>query len=164
MAAREVIKEGYRWVICNGRNMHIWNDKWILVTETYKVMSPKVPIRGGGEMVSSLLDEESRAWNTKLVQNTFLPHEVDVILSIPISSIAPRDSQVWAETPNDIFTVNSTYKVASKLLKEAKEMDNNPGFSVHTKMRALWDLKYPSKIKHFVWKSCRNILPTKHCL
>ena len=57
LAAREVIKEGYRWVIGNGRNVHIWNDRWILVAEIYKVMSPKVPISRGGEMVSSLLDE-----------------------------------------------------------------------------------------------------------
>ena len=92
LAAREVIKEGYRWVIGNGRNVHIWNDRWILVTEIYKIMSPKVPISRGGEMVSSLLDEERGVWNTNLVRNTFLPHEADMILSIPISPMAPRGS------------------------------------------------------------------------
>ena len=79
MAAREVIKEGYRWVIGNGRNVHIWNNRWILVAEIYKVMSPKVPINRGGEMVSSLLDEERGVWNINLVRNTFLPHEADKI-------------------------------------------------------------------------------------
>ena len=43
-----------------------------------------------------------------------------------------------------------------------------PGCSDNTKMRALWkaiwDLKYPSEIKHFVWRACRNILTIKHCL
>ena len=92
MAAREVIKEGYRWVIGNGRNVHIWNDRWILVAEIYKIMNPKVPISRGGEMVSSLLDEERGVWNTNLVRNTFLPHEADMILSIPISPMAPRGS------------------------------------------------------------------------
>ena len=92
MAAREVIKEGHRWVIGNGRNVHIWNDRWILVAEIYKVMSSKVPISRGGEMVSSLLDEEKGAWNTNLVWNTFLPHEADMILSILISPMAPRGS------------------------------------------------------------------------
>ena len=92
MAAREVIKGGYRWVIGNGRNVHIWNDRWILVAKTYKVMSPKVPISGGGEMVSSLLNEKRGAWNTNLVRNTFLPHEANMILSIPISPMAPKGS------------------------------------------------------------------------
>ena len=92
LVAREVIKEAYRWVIGNGRNVHIWNDRWIPVVETHKVMSPKVPISRGGEIVSSLQDEENRAWNTNLVWNTILPHEADVILSISISLMAPRDS------------------------------------------------------------------------
>ena len=89
-------------------------------------MSSKVPISGGGEMVSSLLNEKRGAWNTNLVRNTFLPYEADVILSIPISPMAPRDSQAWAKALYGIFTVNSTYKVTSKLLKEVKEMDSNP--------------------------------------
>ena len=92
LVAREVIKEGYRWVIGNERNVHIWNDRWIPVVETHKVMSPKVPISRGGEMVSNLQDEENRAWNTNLVRNTILPHEADVILSISISLMVPRDS------------------------------------------------------------------------
>ena len=47
-------------------------------------------------------------------------------------------------------------------------MDSNLGCLNNTKMRALWkaiwDLKCPSKIKYFMWKACRNILPIKHCL
>lgn len=42
LSAREVIKEGSKWVIDNGRKVHIWNDKWILVANTYKVITPKV--------------------------------------------------------------------------------------------------------------------------
>ena len=109
LSAREVIKMGSRWVIGNGRRVHIWNDKWIPVADTYKVISPKVQISRGGEMVSCLLNEESRGWNVDLIRTTFLPHEAEVILGIPISPVAPKDSQVWTKTPDGTFTVNSAY-------------------------------------------------------
>ena len=56
LSTREVIKEGSRWVIGNGRRVHIWNNKWILLADTYKLISSKVQISEGGEMVSCLLD------------------------------------------------------------------------------------------------------------
>ena len=132
--AREVIKMGSRWVIGNGRRVHIWNDKWIPMANMYKVISPKVQISRRGEMVSCLLDEESKGWNVDLIRTKFLPHEAEVILGIPISSVAPEDSQVWAKTPNGTFTVNSAYKVTYKLLKEASKVNSNYGCSDNSKM------------------------------
>ena len=82
--------------------------------------------------------------------------------------MAPKDSQVWSKTPNGTFTVNSAYKVTYKLLKEASMVNSIFGCFDNSKMQALWkaiwNLKCPSKIKHFVWRACRNILPTKYCL
>ena len=168
LSAREVIKMGSRWVIGNGRRVHIWNDKWIPMANMYKVISPKVQISRGGEMVSCLLDEESRGWNVDLIRTTFLPYKAEVILGIPISPVALEDSQVWTKTPNGTFTVNSVYKVAYKSLKKASKVNSNFGCSNNSKMQALWkaiwNLKSQSKIKHFVWRAFRNILPTKQCL
>lgn len=28
----------------------------------------------------------------------------------------------------------------------------------------VWKLNYPNKIKHFMWRACKNILPTNHLL
>ena len=168
LSAREIITRGSRWVIGNGRRVHIWKDRWLPVAESYKVISPKVHIRGEIEMVSDLMDDEGRGWNADLVRTIFLPHEAEVILGIPISPWAPEDSQVWTKTPNGIFSVNSAYKVAYKMLKETKSKDHSSECSDSSKMQALWkaiwNLKCQSKIKHFLWRACRNILPTKHGL
>ena len=156
---------GSRWVIGNGRRVHIWKDGWILVANTYKVISPKVQIRGGKEMVSTLIDEESRGWNSDLIRTAFLPHEADVILGIPLSPMAPEDSQVWTKTANGIFTMNNAYKVAYKMLKEANLENLSASRLDNSRMQALWkaiwNLKCQSKIRHFMWRACRNILPTK---
>ena len=165
LSAREVIKMASRWVIGNGKRVHIWNDEWIPVADTYKVISPKVQIRGGEEMVSVLIDEESKGWNVDLIRTSFLPYEMDVILGIPLSPMAPEDSQVWTKTPNGIFTVNSVYKVAYKMLKEANSENLSASCSDNSRMqafwKAIWNLKCKSKIRHFMWRACRNILPTK---
>ena len=94
LSAREVINMGSRWGIGNGSRVHIWNDKWIPVADTHKVISPKVQLRGREEMVSVLIDKESRGWNADLIRTSFLPHEVDVILGIPLSPMALEDSSM----------------------------------------------------------------------
>ena len=30
--------------------------------------------------------------------------------------------------------------------------------------KLVWSLKCPNKVKHFLWRACKNVLPTKHCL
>ena len=119
-------------------------------------------------MVSALIDEESRGWNFDLFRTSFLPHEVDVILGIPLRPIAPEDTQVWTKMPNGIFTVNSAYKVAYKMLKEANLENHSVGCSDNSRMQALckaiWNLKCQSKIRHFMWRAFRKILPNKFSL
>ena len=52
---------------------------------------------------------------------------------------------MWAKTLNGIFTINSAYKVASKLLKEAKEMDSNPRmlrqYQNASSLESYWDFR-----------------------
>ena len=36
----EVIKNGTRWRVGNGRLIHIWEDKWLHTPSTYKVITP----------------------------------------------------------------------------------------------------------------------------
>ena len=135
------------------------------MVDTYKVIRTRVPIRGGEEMVLALIDEESRGWNSNLIRTSFLPHEAEVIIGILLSPMAPEDSQVWTKTPNGIFTMNSAYKVAYKMLKEANSENHSAGCSDNSRTQALWkaiwNLNCQSKMKHFMWRACRNILPTK---
>ena len=80
----------------------------------------------------------------------------------------PSDSQVWAKSPNGIFTIKSTHRVVAKYLDDLKGREESPGSSNNSKMTAIWkvvwNLKCPNKIKHFMWRAFRNVLPTKQCL
>lgn len=58
--------------------------------------------------------------------------------------------------------------MALKILKETKRVGDGGGCSGSAKMtklwKIIWNLNCPSKIKHFMWRTFRNILPTNHCL
>ena len=75
MAAKEIIVKSSRWTIGNGKQVHIWEDRWLPTLESFKVVSS----RGSHmevEMVSSLIDLERRGWNVAMVKNIFLSHEL----------------------------------------------------------------------------------------
>ena len=102
------------------------------------------------------------------MRNVFFPHEAEVILRIPISPSLPDDSRIWAWTSNGKFIVRSAYGVAISELKEKKGTINGGDCSNASKMtnfwKSIWNLKCPNKIKHFLWRACRDILLTNHCL
>nr|POE90993.1 hypothetical protein CFP56_05366 [Quercus suber] len=52
-------------------------------------------------MVSTLIDQDTKHWKAGLVKETFLPFEVDTILSIPLSYSLPDDNLIcfWVGRP-----------------------------------------------------------------
>ena len=80
----QVLKEGIRWRVGNGKRIHIWEDRWLPTPTTYKLISPQKDF-DNSPMVSSLIDNDTKWWKTDLVRSIFLPFEADSILKIPIS-------------------------------------------------------------------------------
>ena len=137
LAARKVVERGSRWCIGNGESVQIWKDRWIPNPDSFRVISP-VGAHSRMERVSSLLDTERRGWDVERVRNTFLPHEAEVILSIPISAGFLADSILWVGTPNGKFIVKSAYKIAQKVLKENLRRAEEGGSFDNSGMKAIW--------------------------
>ena len=91
---KKVVDRGSRWCIGNGEGVRIWKDRWILSPKSFKVTS-SVGTHSGLEMVLSLVDVDRRGWDVGRVRNTFLPHEAELILSIPISARLPCGVAEW---------------------------------------------------------------------
>ena len=72
MAAKDLIVRGSRWVIGNGERVHIWEDRWILSPDSFKVVSSR-GLSTNVVLVSSLINRETRDWDVNLAGKEYLP-------------------------------------------------------------------------------------------
>ncbi|XP_075670405.1 uncharacterized protein LOC142640206 [Castanea sativa] len=73
------------------------------------------------------------------------------------------DSLVWPAEKNGLFSVKPEYKCLCDVLGAGTSVADPAGVQ-KSLWKGVWKLKVPGKIKHFLWKSCTNSLPTKENL
>ncbi|KAK9993995.1 hypothetical protein SO802_023698 [Lithocarpus litseifolius] len=158
IVARDVIRKCMVWCIGTGEAVRIKEDRWLHGGANRSVISP-LPSMAPNVNVSSLIDSDRIAWRTEVVQQLFLPHEVEIILGILLSARRPDDRIIWARTPSGTFTTSSAYKMLVSY-----DISNNAGSSNPDSQKkfwnSIWQLRVPNKIRHFVWRLCNNALPT----
>lgn len=59
--------------------------------------------------VRELINKDEACWKSEVLTTLFLPHEVDVIRSIPLGARLPEDKLIWALSSNGLFSVRSAY-------------------------------------------------------
>ena len=112
-------------------------------------------------LVCDLIDREKACWKTKIIDALFLLHEVEKTKKIPLSSHLPTDKQIWACSPNGLFTVRSAYWVAREMSRPRNfSFGSDEGRNRQLWIK-IWKIQVPHKIRHFTWKACRDLLPTK---
>ena len=155
----EVLKQGTRWRVGNGKLIHIWDDKWLPIPTTYKVISSPKDF-GDFPMVSSLIDEDIKMWRRDMLVEIFLLFEVNTILNISLSHHLPEDSIIWVGNKKRIFSVKSAYYVAKKMLDSDIHDETSRGDVRAPLWKRIWQLNIPEKICIFAWHLCMNAIPT----
>ena len=84
-----------------------------------------------------------------------------MIKGIPISSRLPPDKMIWAVTPNGKYSVMSAYSIAMRLTNCVDQGASSNQSHTCWFWKKIWDLPLPHKVRHFAWRACRDILPTK---
>ncbi|KAL3813976.1 hypothetical protein ACJIZ3_015244 [Penstemon smallii] len=161
--AKDILEAGIRWRIGNGCTVNVWGDKWIPRESTFQVFTPRgdLPL---DLKVSEFICEATGQWDIVKVNATFFHEDAKCILSIPKGSNIHEDRRIWHYNKNGIFSVRSAYHLAIRLDRDA---DHGAGSSsnsneVHLNdWKWLWSIKLPNKIKIFLWRACRNLLPTR---
>ena len=111
LVAQNIVRKGYRWQVGNGTSINIWSDRWLNDSSKFRLLT-RPNFIPAISTISELINFDTGNWHEELVRQTFIPTNVEVILSIPLSSRLPRDRLVWALTPKGSFTVKSVYKIA----------------------------------------------------
>jgi len=162
----KLLKKGIIWRIGDGNDTKIWSDPWIPRGITRRPITP----RGSSLLtkVSELIDPVTGTWDEQLVTDTFWPEDANVILTIP-TDVETTDWPAWHFDCTGNFSVKSAYKLAVQfrdweLGEDASSsmvagMINNE-FSWHK----IWQLKFPNKVKMFIWRLAHNSLPVRRNL
>ena len=159
VSSRDVIQKSMIWRIGNGQLVRIKENKWLPMKASSSIISP-LPTILPETRVCSLIDADLRVWKAELIRELFLPSKASVIMGIPLSIRNTIDREVWAYSPSGVFTTSSAYN----LLAASTTVTNARSSNLESQKRfwrAIWHLRVPNKIKHFVWKACNNALPTK---
>lgn len=109
-SAKGIVERGVRWHVGNGQCIRIWDDKWIPNSSSHQIISPRKSC-SRVSMVSDPIGVEKKSWNLDILNQVFLPFEVEIIEGIPLSNHMPVDKKIWSETTNGIFSVRSAYKI-----------------------------------------------------
>lgn len=98
--------------------------------------------------------QDSRRWNTNLLNNIFCPGLVDSILRVPLLPSVSKDARIWGPSPNGEYAVKSAYHLCMNNIVDSQPMQ------VDGKWSLIWRLQVPHKVGIFLWQLCRDILPT----
>jgi hypothetical protein len=111
--------------------------------------------------VDSLIDHDLKCWNSELLEQVFLPRDVEIIKQIPLSKRSPSDRLIWTGTSNGNFSVRSAYHL---LLHEQERMLESLSRGLGESQQlwsAIWSARVQPKIRVFMWRACLDILPTR---
>lgn len=84
---------------------------------------------------------------------------VKKIMSIPRPNDSSEDSWVWIPNDNGVYTVKSGYHTATNLRLGLPPSALNEQNRKHWKK--IWSAKVPAKVKFFMWRTCRGVLPVR---
>ncbi|KAF7838995.1 uncharacterized protein G2W53_007477 [Senna tora] len=104
--------------------------------------------------VCSLMDEAG-SWDQERIRGIFEPTVAEAILKIPLSSRGRGDVWIWSLNGNGIFSVKSSYKAVHR------SYSSSNSWTLYCSLwKKIWKTNLPPKIRLFVWRACRGILPT----
>ena len=108
MKAQSLIVNGARWRVGDGGTIRNYKDNW-LPGEGNGRVTPPLSFLPKDCTVSSLIDEESKWWNTTLNDSLFLPDVARNIKSIPLCVSSQSDRLCWLVSTNCLYYVKTGY-------------------------------------------------------
>ncbi|XP_019184179.1 PREDICTED: uncharacterized protein LOC109179064 [Ipomoea nil] len=154
VAAQNLLRDGVGRRIGNGRDTFVWGDCWLADVE-----NPKLDTECYEELryvtVSNLMSNDG-LWDQDLLRDLLLPTDVDRVLATPVA-LDKCDVWYWRNDIRGQYTVKHGYR----LLTESSVLTHVPSL---VSWHKLWRLKVPPKVRVFLWRCIRGILPVKEVL
>lgn len=167
VAAKEVLQKGLRKKIGNGHTTKVWEEPW-LPTQPARAPRSRGNDRDEDIRVHHLIDEQSQSWNLEILNSVIAAEDIPKITSLRVSRTGRHDCYSWDFTKSGLYTVRSGYKIAHEIHAAVKSTAVTEPSTTGLK-KAIWKIKAPRKLKHFLWQATSGFLATakqlkdRHC-
>lgn len=156
-AAKEELKQGFRWVIGNGEDVAAIQDPWLRKKSDFRVEHSHV-YEGRSEKVSSLFMSGTKQWDTELIRRNFLEVDAQAILAVQIPQGEVKDRVAWTLSATGQYDVKTGYRMWADQQRSHTEVILSVGWS------KLWQVSIPHKIRVFLLRFCRDNIPVRNKL
>lgn len=99
--AKRVLDEVAIWRVGDGKNIHVWEDRWINSTSKQKIISLQ-PQNCDVLMVSNLIDPYTRRWDNAKIHELLLPFKANIITNILMWKTT-TDNLLWRIEKSNTF-------------------------------------------------------------
>jgi len=148
-----ILKAGSRWRIGEGDDISVWYNNWIAGDVT---LIP--PSQGDFHLsnlrVSHCMLHNHKSWDVPFLESIFDQQTVNHITNTPLFTSVKEDRLIWSKESNGDYSVRNAYRLCLQELLDVSAY-KIPGNWVN-----IWKLKVPPKVKNFMWRIVRNVLPT----
>ncbi|XP_058784773.1 uncharacterized protein LOC131659623 [Vicia villosa] len=158
MSARSVIQKGTRWRIGTGEKVSVARGRWIPGNTGFKICGP-VRASDDNLMVSDLVDSDLGSWQKEKIFALFNEEDAKQIISIPLSTSGLEDKIIWHFEKDGEYSVRSAYHLC---MQEKADKLPGPSSPPDTNLwKAIWKAPVAPRIRNFIWRAAKNILPSK---
>jgi len=132
----------------------MWNQPWLKGPLSLQPIT-EVQIMWDALTVGHLFKPNTKEWNENFIRYVFNAETSNQILQTPLLQSVRVDKATWRFEKNGLYSVCNAYR----------EIINSNDVLLHHRVsenwNIIWNLKLPPKIKNFLWRICRNCLPTR---
>lgn len=163
LAGRNVLEKGLCWSVGDGISINFWRDPWIPDLPNFK-LSSDAPLEAWEDArVGEFIFNNS--WELSAISHWISGTELNAIKNVQFPCRSRPDELKWCFNVDGEYSVKSGYVIAKKDCGVEDVNLPSTSFSVPPSLwKAIWNLKTPNKVKHFLWRACVNALPTKEQL
>jgi exonuclease III/ribonuclease HI len=161
LSARNLVETGGLWRVGNGRAIRIGKDNWVPDMKVSNHRTASCSLENDG-FVSDLIDEDTKQWKRDLIFSSFDRCLAQKIVSIPLSARLPPDSLSWQWERDGSYSVRSAYHLVCGEKERTMPGPSRP--PQHKVWKEIWKAQVPNKIKNFMWRLAKNVLPTRENL
>lgn len=155
--AKEELFRGFKWVLGDGRSIHMFTDQWLRGKQDYRVDDHHAN-RHRNDKVCDYFRSNTKEWDVTKISQTFQDMDVQCILQTKIPQNQIPDRIAWTGTSNGIYSAKGGYHFWFDKNHNTTEEDLSKGWG------KLWKLQIPHKAKYFLWRLCKNNIPIRNLL